>query len=413
MRRLLAVTLSALALGAAQADPISVLFVGNSYTFGRVDPVMSYNTANVRDLTAPMWLANPDGSNAFEPHPWGGVAGIFKQFTVQAGLDYDVALSTRNAASLRGHMLNSNPAGWDMRGNIASQTWNKVVLQEQSDEPLLRRPGLASNPEYFRYYADAIEDFVHSSDPTGTLRNRDAFAGATSAERQAACIAAGISSGTCSIDRGSYTNSFASAATEMFLYQTWARPNLVDGALVTQTDETTGAVTRTGNAATTYFNDLESMTAELKAGYQAAFDQATADGSIGFSAIAPVGESFLRAVTSGVATRDMYAADALTDGLIDLWFDDGTHASKYGSYLSALTLFGTLTGLDPASLGAGEIAAQELGISVAQALALQRVASDQLGFAAAIPEPETYAMLLAGLGLLGVAARRKRPQPRP
>jgi hypothetical protein len=29
---------------------------------------------------------------------------------------------------------------------------------------------------------------------------------------------------------------------------------------------------------------------------------------------------------------------------------------------------------------------------------------------AAVPEPETYAMLLAGLGLLGFAARRKKLQ---
>jgi hypothetical protein len=29
-------------------------------------------------------------------------------------------------------------------------------------------------------------------------------------------------------------------------------------------------------------------------------------------------------------------------------------------------------------------------------------------FAAAVPEPETYAMLLAGLGLMGAVARRKR-----
>ena len=106
----LTVTLGA-ALGTpAWADPMSVLFVGNSYTFGRVDPVMSYNAANVNDMTRPELggsFANTSGSNSFEPHPWGGVAGIFKQFTVQAGLDYDVAVSTRNAASLRGHMLNS------------------------------------------------------------------------------------------------------------------------------------------------------------------------------------------------------------------------------------------------------------------------------------------------------------------
>jgi hypothetical protein len=32
------------------------------------------------------------------------------------------------------------------------------------------------------------------------------------------------------------------------------------------------------------------------------------------------------------------------------------------------------------------------------------------GAAAAVPEPETYAMLLAGLGLLGFAARRRQHQ---
>ncbi|MBC9247388.1 hypothetical protein H4P12_11855 [Paracoccus sp. 11-3] len=53
----------------------------------------------------------------------------------------------------------------------------------------------------------------------------------------------------------------------------------------------------------------------------------------------------MRAVRSGVAPRDFWADDALTDGLLDLWFDDGTHTSKYGSYLSALTFIGTLTGL--------------------------------------------------------------------
>lgn len=366
----------------ALADSVSVLFVGNSYTFGRIDPVMSYNAANVRDLTNQMWVDNPAGSNAFEPHPWGGVPGIFKQLTVQAGLDYDVAISARNAASLRGHMLNSNPAGWDLRGNIGSQTWSKIVLQEQSDEPLDRRAGLNSNPEYFRFYADKIENFVHikysEEKPPPTIRDRDAFPGTTPAARQAACVAAGISSVTCSRDRGAFANSNASAATEIYLYQTWARPNLVAGAFVTITDEITGEVTRTATPATTYFNDLESMTDELKASYEEAFYQALDDESPGFVDIAPVGEAFMRAVKEGVATRDMWAADATTDGLIDLWFDDGTHASKYGSYLSALTLFGTLTGIDPWSFGANEQAAADLGISPHDAVKLQKVASDQL-----------------------------------
>jgi len=100
LSRVLSIAMMALA-GApyAYAAPISILFVGNSYTFGRVDPVMSYNAANVHDLTASMYAANSTGANAFEPHPWGGVAGIFKQFTVEAHLDYDVSMSARNATS--------------------------------------------------------------------------------------------------------------------------------------------------------------------------------------------------------------------------------------------------------------------------------------------------------------------------
>jgi hypothetical protein len=399
--------LAALALhAAAQAAPTSILFVGNSYTFGRVDPVMSYNAANVRDLTAPMAAINDTGGNAFEPHPWGGVAGIFKQFTVQAGLDYDVALSTRNAASLRGHFLNTNAAGWDLRSNIGSQSWDQMVLQEQSDEPLTRRTNLNSNPAWFTNYTDKIEDWVHQG-TAHSYRERDFFPGATATERTAACQAAtGASATTCNTLRNIPANTNANAATEMFLYQTWARPNLVDGALQTVTDPVTGAVTRTGLPATnTFFGSLEAMTEELRLAYDNAAQMAGADGSGGYAGVAPVGEAFLRAVTEGVATRNMWAADAATDGLIDLWFDDGTHASTWGSYLSALTLFGTITGVNPFSLGAGEIAARELGISVADALALQRIAALQLGFA--VPAPGTLALASLALLLLVRAGRAR------
>ncbi len=416
MNRWTTLALAGLLPLAAHAAPVDVLFVGNSYTFGRVDPVMSYNAANVTDLTAPSrggTFIDTRGSNGFEPHPWGGVPGIFKQLTVQAGLDYNVSLSTRNAASLRGHFLNSNPAGWDLRGNIGLQAWDQVVLQEQSDEPLARRTNahgvaLASNPEYFRFYADKIENFVHSSAPSGTIRDRDAFPGATSAARQAACEAAGIASGTCSNNRGNFSNANADGGTELFLYQTWARPNLVDGAYATTTNAD-GSITRSSSLSTgTFFSSLEEMTGELVASYEAAMDQADNDGSAGFAAIAPVGEAFLRAVQSGIATRDMWAADAQSDGLIDLWFDDGTHASKYGSYLSALVLFGQLTGQDPAQFGGGEIAARDLGIDARSARLLQRVASDQLGFAP-VPTPATAPLAILALACLaGPSLRRRR-----
>src|ERR1700733_12819871 len=117
----------------------SYLFVGNSFTFGRVDPVMSYNTDNVRDLTSPAQggtFTNTSGSNVYEPHPWGGVPGLFEAFASQSGLELDVAISARNAATLQGQYLNSNPAGWDLRGNVASQAWDVVVLQDNSTQPL-------------------------------------------------------------------------------------------------------------------------------------------------------------------------------------------------------------------------------------------------------------------------------------
>src|SRR5258708_5010464 len=105
----------------AQAAPVSVLFVGNSYTFARIAPVLQYNAGNVSDLTAAFNATDPSGTNSFpvgtgvppnpcatpgtpcfEPHNWGGVPGILKQMTDDAGLDYDISLSTRHPRPLPG-----------------------------------------------------------------------------------------------------------------------------------------------------------------------------------------------------------------------------------------------------------------------------------------------------------------------
>lgn len=296
-----------------------------------------------------------------------------------------VSLSTRSAATLRGHFLNAANANWDLQGNLRSQSWDKVVLQEQSDEPLSPRTvngvALGSNYLSFRAYADFIEDYIK----VGTAlnyRERDINIGSTN-----------------STARIVVANPNANPNAQVYLQQTWARPNLINAPGATTIDPRTGNATYSGAAATAFFASLEEMAADLRANYSFAAEFAALDGTGGFAGIAPVGDAFMRAVTSGIATRDIYAANAASDGLIDLWFNDGTHGSVHGLYLSALSTFGPLTGLDPAMFGSGERAARELGITERDALALQRVASDQWR-ASQVPAPSTAALLLlAALGL--------------
>jgi PEP-CTERM motif len=475
MKRLTTLTLAAIATLPAAAAPISILFVGNSYTFGRLDPVLTYNAANVRDLTKPQGplvvgstastpkfsdvtgtnsygpgMINPTTGvqgNSYSPHSqtngWGGVAGIFKQLTVQAGLDYDVALSTRNAATLRGHFLNTaNATNWDLRGNISSQSWDKMVLQEQSDEALgpqtVNGVALGSNFPSIRAYVDLIEDWVHTGRPIQagvmtnnandtTYRERNMYylggtgnnvggAGGQYAS-EAACVAAGGtptvggSSGSCANNavRTIPNNTNANAATQIYLQQTWARPNLINAPGAATIDPATGNATYAGAPAPSYFSTLEAMTADMTNGVLNVAAFADDDGTAGIQGIIPVGQAFLTAVQAGFATRNLYAPDALTDNLIDLWFNDGTHASVAGSYLSALTNFGAITGLDPAMFGAGERAASDLGLSAREALLLQGVASFQLGFRSQVPEPGSLA--LVALALLGLAGRQRRTAP--
>jgi hypothetical protein len=92
--------------------------------------------------------------------------------------------------------------------------------------------------------------------------------------------------------------------------------------------------------------------------------------------VVPVGDAWNRAFAAGVADPNPY--DGISAGQVDLWSWDNYHASAYGYYLEALMVFGRLTGRDPAALGPRETAAAELGISPAQAGALQKIAHDEL-----------------------------------
>jgi len=88
----------------------SVLFIGNSFTFAAGSPVHFYRSDTVTDL-------NNEGI--------GGVPALFKSFTQQAGLSYDVFLETRGGSGLDFHLQNKLPV-------IGRQRWDIVVMHGYS-----------------------------------------------------------------------------------------------------------------------------------------------------------------------------------------------------------------------------------------------------------------------------------------
>lgn len=359
MKRIIAsVLVGIVAIATAHAEEISILFVGNSFTYTR-PPALQYNIENVEDMNYPNFLNNPTGSDPDLPQPWGGVPGIFQALTEQAGLDFQVSHSLRGGATLRGHYLNSNPANWDMRANIAAQRWDVVVLQGNSTEALAQAGG---NPLQFATYVDKLENWIHEG-AAESFRESALFPGGSNALRNIPA------------------NPNADPSTLVYLYQTWARPDLTYPPGSPYEGE-----------------ELEAMTEDLAIAYR---EVALANRRI--AGIAPVGEAFMRAVQEGVAIRNPYEPER--NG-VDLWWEeDQFHSSKYGSYLSALVVFGTITGIDPASFGANERAASDLGIERPAVQQLQRVASDQLS-AAGYPLV-TIACLRANPGAKAITCRER------
>lgn len=124
---------------------------------------------------------------------------------------------------------------------------------------------------------------------------------------------------------------------------------------------------------------IEAMARDIRAAYDSAAKAAAA------KAVIPVGEAWIRAIEAGVADPNPY--DGIEAGKLDLWTYDHYHGSTYGYYLEALVIFGALTGRDPRSLGEVECSAFELGLSSAQAKALQQVAFDELSRTGLKPNP--------------------------
>ncbi len=316
MRRPVTFAAKALAFGlqCVPASASSILFVGNSFTYGEAaggpNLVQPYGSGTVTDL---------NGTSV------GGVPALFKSFTTQAGLNYTVSLETVGGTGLDYHYNN--------KLGLINKPWDDVVLQSYS-----------------------TLDAVNPGDPTKLIQYSALLASALHMQNP---------------------------AVDIHLDATWSRAD--------QTYLPTGHW---------YGQPIDAMEKDVQAGYEAA----KANSPL-IDDVIPVGAAWNRAIQTGFADANPY--NGITPGQVNLWAPDNYHASIYGYYLEALTLFGGVTGVDPRSLGAGELVAANLGISSAQALTLQQIAHDQL--ATSVPEPSSYLVVL--VGMLGLVWLRKRAHP--
>jgi hypothetical protein len=93
----------------AGAGADTVLFVGNSFTFGYLSPVWHYRKDSVTDL-------NHEGV--------GGMPALFKLFTQEAGLQWQVSLETSPGKDLQWHI--------DQKTPVIDLPFDHVVLQSFS-----------------------------------------------------------------------------------------------------------------------------------------------------------------------------------------------------------------------------------------------------------------------------------------
>lgn len=145
-----AFAVAVMALHAAAAwSATSILFVGNSFTFGWGSPVRFYRADTVTDL-------NHQGI--------GGVPALFKSFTAQAGLDWDVYLEMQPGVGIDWHYENK-------LATIGQRAWDKVALLGFSTmDP--KKPG---DPTVLIESARQMAAFLQSRNPRADVRLEATF----------------------------------------------------------------------------------------------------------------------------------------------------------------------------------------------------------------------------------------------
>lgn len=424
----IAATLSLLPFAAA-ASPVDILFVGNSFTHGRYNPVRTYNAGfgagDVHDLLCPSAVscsaaetgpqvdpsktpppgtlsqqlaylqANPSAQYN-EPGPYGGVPGIFLQFTRDAGLDYDVSLVAVSSATLTGY-LNNKGSEAGILPLIESPQWNKVVLQDQSFRPLPSTITVGGAPVATRGNPAGFQSGVD-----GLINGIDAAASKAGKSNPAVTLYE-----TQPLANYGYTS---------------ADPNKpIFGS-------STGPA---GSIYAPYVGDANpnaAMARDLHNAYEAAAADYNAANPAGSHVdVALAGDAWVTAMNEGIAVSDPYLAH-LPANEVDLWDSDvldaccttpiGYHPSMYGAYLDALVLFDQITGIDPTTLAAEfdptnplylDSASHALGVAPGIAWLLARAASETVDAGSPVPEPSSLAVLGLACLALPFARRRRRP----
>jgi hypothetical protein len=373
------VVATVLATGPAAAqphsNPVEILFLGNSFTHGRYPPALNYNAGPgnstnsdlVHDLLCPsltvagmctsgaeaVAAVTPTASNTpggtlpgqltylqanpsaeyTEVGPFGGVAGVFLQFTREAGLYYNVSLVAVSSATLSGYLGNKgNEAG--MLPLIANAKWDHVVMHDQSFRPLpttvtVNGQGVPTRgvPTGFQSGVNGLINAIQVVDAAASKKN----AAITLYETQPMASYGYTSSNPDAPIFGSST-----------VAQNGGNPAFAPYV---------GATDPLGQMASDLHNAYT--------GEASAYNGANPTGS--HVNVALGGDAWVSAVNLGIAVENPYLPHHPRQQ-VDLWDSNpltaccttpiGYHPSSYGVYLDALVIFYKITGVDPDTLRA-------------------------------------------------------------
>ena len=427
----------AIPMAAAPASAeTDVLFVGNSFTHGRYPPVLNYNAADASDpsnavvhdllcpgtgtgscasgveATSPVFPTSgntPGGTLAAqlnylnsnptaqytEVGPFGGTAGIFLQLTKDAGLDYNVSLMAVSSATLKGYLNNTGNEAGDLP-LIENSKYQNVVLQDQSFQPLPTTINVNGQPVPTR------------GNPTN--------------------FKSGVNGLISGIDGADATAGTAKAA--ITLYES---PPLAEYGYTSSNPNqpifgSSTPAAQGGNPAYAPYlgdaNPMAAMASDLHNAYTSA--AASAAKTYGNTVdVALAGDAWITAMNSGLAQTDPYLVNEPA-GEIDLWDSDpllaccttpvGYHPSVFGDYLDAMSLFYTITGINPLTLqnefdpvdpNYALSASDQLGITPAIAYELAEASVLTQDAGGPVPEPASILVFgFAAVALGGIRARR-------